>query len=49
MKWHDDCKSFKISIETMNSESSFMISKNQGDKIIQALQQEQDELILEVD
>jgi len=48
MKWVDYCKSFHLSIETSHSESNFMITKNQADKIIKALQQEQDELLFEV-
>jgi len=48
MKWVDYCKSFMLSIETSHSESDFMITKNQADKIIKALQQEQEELVLEI-
>lgn len=48
IKWLDQYKLFGFTIETSHSESKFMLSINQVEKLIKGLQNKEDEILFEV-
>lgn len=49
IKWLDEYKLFGFTIETSHSDSKFMLSVNDRDKLIKALQNFDEELLFTVD